>query len=392
MEKEILGSEIQKYILANEHLNPNDLVLQGIPFKENLHGAILNQIKAKKKAREKLPTWYRSGGIYFPPPVHLEQSSSEQTAEYKADLVKGKTLIDITGGFGVDLHYFSKKLSSVWYCEQNEALMEIVSHNAAILGNNNLHFKCGNGIEILKSLDRQFDCLYVDPSRRSQNKQKVFLLKDCSPNVHTFQGLFLKYAQRVLIKTSPLLDLKKTSEDLKHLKAIHIVAVENEVKELLWLLERNFSGIPLIKTINLNKYKDQTFEFQMSEKGEAEAALASPLHYLYEPNSAILKSGAFDLITRKFDVFKLHKHSHLYTSKELLEFPGRRFVIQKVVPYNKKKFAKEGIKKANITTRNFPMAVNDIRKKMKVKDGGTTYLFFTTLSDGKKNIIICSKI
>jgi hypothetical protein len=392
LKKAILESEVQRYISANENSNPNDLVLKGIPFEQELHAVILDQIKAKKKIREKLPSWHGSAGIYYPPPVHLEQSSSEQTARYKAELIDGKTLIDITGGFGVDLHYFAKKMTSLWYCEQNEDLANIVAHNAKTLGDGNLHFKQGNGIEILKTLDQQFDWLYVDPSRRSQNRQKVFLLKDCSPNVQTFQRLFLKYARNALIKTSPLLDLKKTLQDLKNVKAVHIVAVNNEVKELLWHLERDFSDSPLIRTINLNKRKDQTFEFQMSEISNAKASLASPIHYLYEPNSAVLKSGAFDLIPQKFDVFKLHKHSHLYTSENLVEFPGRRFIIDKVLPFNKKEFAKEGIRKANITTRNFPISVSDIRKKLKVKDGGDLYLFFTTLQDGKKYIIICSKI
>ena len=391
MKTEILSDEIQKFIANHLNDDPNDLVLKGIPFDKRLHQSVLDQIRSKQKAQSKLPEWFNTEGLYYPPSLNLEQTSSEITARYKASLVSGDTLIDITGGFGVDSHYFSKQIKSVAHCELNEDLLTIAKHNAAVLGSG-IEFYAGDGIDLLKNLDQQFDWIYLDPSRRSGSKQKVFLLADCSPNAKTFKGLFLKYAKRVMIKTSPLLDLKKTLQDLEFVKAIHIVAVNNEVKELLWILERDYNDSVDVISLNLSKNREQVFQFKFEELQEAYSKTSQPLSYLYEPNAAILKAGAFNLLTDQLEVFKLHQHSHLYSSESLLEFPGRRFKIENIIPFNKKRFSKEGIKKANITTRNFPMSVHDIRKKLSIKDGGDIYLFFTTLEDGKKNIIVCSKI
>ncbi len=187
-----------------------------------------------------------------------------------------------------------------------------------------------------------------------------------------------------MVKTSPLLDLSATLADLKHVKEIHIVALNNEVKELLWILERDFEGTIIAKTVNLKKDNLQNFEFNLKDESEAHVNYNKPLTYLYEPNAAVLKSGGFNSVSEILNIDKLHKHSHLYTSETLLDFPGRRFKIEKILPFNKKIFSKEKITKANITTRNFPLSVSDIRKKLKVKDGGTTYLFFTTDCDNQK--------
>ena len=391
MHLEILSSEIQDFIAKHLNDDPNDLVLKGIPFDKTLHQSILDQIRSKKKAQSKLPEWFRTKGLYYPPSINLEQTSSEVTAKYKASLVAGNTLIDITGGLGVDSHYFAQQIKSVDHCEVNEDLLIMAKHNSSVF-KSSIKFHTGDGIQILKDLDQPFDCIYLDPSRRSSSKQKVFLLSDCSPNAKTFKGLFLKYAKQVMIKTSPLLDLKKTLEDLEFVKAIHIVAVNNEVKELLWLLEPDYNGSVDVTSINFTKTKRQVFQFQFEELQKAHPLTGIPLNYLYEPNAAILKSGAFNLISDKLGVFKLHQHSHLYTSKSLVEFPGRCFKVEKTMPFNKKKFSKESIKKANITTRNFPITVHDIRKKLNIKDGGNVYLFFSTLEDGRKSILICSKI
>jgi len=391
LEAAILSSSIQDYIQQHLKKDPHDLVLQGIPFAKSLHQAILDQIISRSKAQKKLPEWFNKQGIYYPPASNLEQTSSEITGSYKASLVSGNSLIDLTGGFGVDSHYFAKNIPSVVHCEMNTALQDIARYNSELF-KTNIEFIPGDGIQILKDLDREFDWIYVDPSRRSEAQQKVFLLSDCTPNVKTFKGLFLKYAKQVMLKTSPLLDLKKTLDDLGFVKAIHIVAVNNEVKELLWLLERDYTDSAEIITINLSKVKAQVLKFNFKELQNAEPQLAQPLSFLYEPNAAILKSGAFQLLTGHLGVFKLHQHSHLYSSQTLVDFPGRSFKIDKIIPFNKKKFSKEGIKKANITTRNFPMSVHDIRKKLNIKDGGALYLFFTTLMDGNKVIIVCSKI
>ena len=195
-----------------------------------------------------------------------------------------------------------------------------------------------------------------------------------------------------MVKTSPLLDIKATLNDLKFVKELHIVAVENEVKELLWVLQGGFNKEVSIKTVNISKENLQTFEYNFKEELKANAELSEPKTYLYEPNVALLKAGAFNIVGKQLGIAKLHKHSHLYTSDKLIDFPGRHFKIEKIVPYNKKAFAKESISKANVTTRNFPLSVAGIRKKLKIEDGGKSYLFFTTDRNNSKIIIICIKV
>lgn len=392
MNKAILNIEVQKFINSNSNSDVSSLLLKGIPFEEIDAKLIIEQIEAKKRSEKKLPTWFNTENIYFPNKLNIEQTSSEITAAYKANLVSGKNLIDLTGGFGVDSYYFSKHIDNVIHCEIDTELSEIVRHNLDQLQIKNVECINENGIETLKELNRQFDWIYIDPSRRDDLKNKVFLITDCKPNIKTYQGLFLKYAENVMVKTSPLLDISATLSDLSNVKEIHAVAVNNEVKELLWLLERNYSGPTLIKTINIQKENKQTFDFYFEEEPITKAEFSIPLNYVYEPNSAILKAGAFNSISSGLQVKKLHKHSHLYTSETLLDFPGRRFNIDNVIPFNKKAFSKLKIHKANITTRNFPLSVTDIRKKFKVKDGGTKYLFFTTNLENEKIILICSKI
>ncbi|MHA7844230.1 MAG: THUMP-like domain-containing protein [Winogradskyella sp.] len=392
MNKTILNTEIQEFINSKLQSDISGLLLKGIPFAAKDQKLIIEQIEAKKRCKKKLPTWFNAKNIYYPNKLNIEQTSSEITANYKANLVAGKTLIDLTGGFGVDAYYFSKKVETVMHCEINSELSDIVKHNYKVLESKNIDCLNENGIDTLKSIDKPFDWVYIDPSRRDDSKNKVFLLSDCTPNIKTFKGLFFKYAKNVMVKTSPLLDISATKKDLKHVKQLHIVSVNNEVKELLWILERDFEGDFKIKTVNLTNNENEIFEFSHKHESDVIVEYSEPLTYLYEPNSAILKAGAFNSVSATLNVFKLHKHSHVYTSDELIHFPGRRFKIEKVIPFNKKEFSKTGIKKANVTTRNFPISVKDIRKKLKIKDGGTNYLFFSTNIKNEKIIIICSKI
>jgi 16S rRNA G966 N2-methylase RsmD len=387
-----LHKDIQDFINKNLQADTTKLLLKGFDFEGATPKEIIDQIEAKKRCKTKLPQWYTTKNIYYPNKLNIEQTSSETTAQYKANLISGENLIDITGGLGVDTYCFSKHFNSVIHCEINSEVSRIAEHNFKTLKASNIICFNENGIEALKRMDKPFDLVYVDPSRRDDTKSKVFLLSDCTPNVKTFQGLFLKYAKHVLIKTSPLLDIKATKSDLQNVKEVHVVAINNEVKELLWLLERDFQGNVLVKTINFSNSGNQQFHFNYKEEQTSKAHYSLPLAYLYEPNAAILKAGAFNTISSKLDIAKLHKHSHLYTSSELVDFPGRRFKIKKSIAYNKKLLAKENIAKANVSARNFPLKVVDIRKKLKLKDGGDTYLFFTTDASDKKIILICKKI
>ncbi|WP_045474546.1 THUMP-like domain-containing protein [Winogradskyella sp. PG-2] len=392
MNTNLLNIEIQRFINSNLESDITRLLLKGIDFESIETKALIEQIESKRRSKKKLPTWYNSENIYYPNKLNIEQTSSEVTANYKASLVEGNSLIDLTGGFGIDSYSFSKNIEQITHCEISSNLSNIVKHNYKVLNTSNIECISENGIDVLKRLDKKFDWIYIDPSRRDSTKEKVFLLSDCTPNIKIFQNLFLKYSEHVMIKTSPILDLSATLSDLKSVKEIHIVAVNNEVKELLWILERNYEDNVIIKTVNLQKDSNQHFEFNFFKESNSKAEYSQPLTYLYEPNSAILKSGAFNSVSNILNIPKLQKHSHLYTSKDLIVFPGRCFKIENQLPFNKKVFAKEKISKANVTTRNFPLSVSEIRKKLKIKDGGNHYLFFTTNLNEEKIVLVCSKI
>jgi len=391
--KAILDPKIQEFINQNINSDLANLALKGIPFDNNLKQDIITQIESKKKCEKKLPTWFNTPNIYFPPKLNIEQTSSEVTAQYKSNLISGKSIIDITGGFGVDCYYFSKKVDTVIHCDLNVSLSEIVEKNTSKLKVNNITFHANDGLEVLKTIGKKVDWIYIDPSRRNDIKGKVFLLKDCLPNVPENLDMLFQYSKNIMIKTSPILDITSGISELQNVKHIHCVAVNNEVKELLWILEKDFSNEIEIKTINITNKDTQRFNFTLKKELETTPTYSQPLNYLYEPNTAILKSGAFNSIAGIKNIYKLHKHSHLYTSNDLIQFPGRRFKIIKTIPYNKKSYKKEiNLSQANITTRNFPETVAQIRNKFKIKDGGKNYLFFTTILENSKTIISSVKI
>lgn len=392
MNKLILNIDIQEFVNNNLNSNTASLLLKGVHFNSVDSKDIIEQIEAKKRSQKKLPTWFNTKNIFYPNKLNIEQTSSETTAEYKSSLISGNSIIDLTGGFGVDCYYFSKQFKTIEHCEIDQNLSKIVKHNYKQLDINNIKTVNTDGLVYLKDSNKIFDWVYIDPSRRHDSKGKVFFLKDCLPNVPEHLELLFQNTKNILIKTSPLLDLSVGISELKHVKTIHIVAVNNEVKELLWVLNKDSESGINIKTINLKKENNEVFNFSLENEKQSQPNYSKPLTYLYEPNSAILKSGAFNSISKKLDVFKLHQHSHLYTNNSIIEFPGRCFKINNVVPYNKKELKKLCIKKANITTRNFPETVQQIRDKFSIKDGGDTYVFFTTNRLNEKIVLIAQKI
>ena len=386
----ILKPEVQEFISKNLKIEITKIILKGSPFEDIESKELANQILAKKKSEKKLPTWFSSKNIYYPNKISIEQTSSEITATFKSKLVKGNSIIDITGGFGVDSFYFSKQFKKVIHCEINSELSTIVKHNYQQLNAKNIETYAINGFDFLKETNDTFDCIYVDPSRRSDVKGKVFLLKDCLPYIPPKIDFFFTKANQILIKVSPILDITNTINELKNVKSVHIVAVHNEVKELLFLLEKNYAESTNIIAVNIGKSKTDEFSFEYQSKKTSN--FSEPLSYLYEPNSAILKSGGFHQISKKYNVHKLEEHSHLYTSENFIDFPGRAFKIVDILSYDKKKLKKRFSKsKANITTRNFPKTVAQIRKEINIKDGGTDYLFFTTTANKNLKVIICQK-
>ncbi|RZJ72813.1 class I SAM-dependent methyltransferase [Flavobacterium sp.] len=393
MNKELLLPEIQRWIVENTNSDAGKLAFSKNPFPQIEYRELLHQVATRAKAKHKLPTWFANEQVIFPSKISLEQTSSEQTAEYKSNLVSGEKLIDLTGGFGVDDLYFSKKVTSVVHCEMNAELSQIAAHNFEVLKAENINCESGNSEEILRKSDADFDWIYVDPSRRNDDKGKVFMLVDCLPNVPESLDFYFSKSDNILVKTAPLLDISAGLKELRNVAEIHIVALENEVKELLFLLRKGFESDIQVKCVNLLKDKIQTFEFFASEI-EIESRFSEPKKFLYEPNSSIYKSGAFDLVGRRFGLEKLDRHSHLYTSDELVsEFPGRIFEVGKVIAYGKSEM-KENLhgKKANVSVRNFPESVEKLRAKWKIQDGGSLYTFFTTVNSKDKIVLLCAKI
>lgn len=392
MNKLILNTGVQEFITKNINTDIMSILLKKPIFDSISSKELAEQIESKNQCKKKLPTWFETAQIYYPKKLNIEQTSSEVAAQYKSEIVSGKSLIDLTGGFGVDSYFFSRKIDTVFHCEINPELAEIAAHNFDVLGAKNIITFFGDGLHYLKDSEDKFDWIFIDPSRRSDSKGKVFHISDCLPDVTQHFDLLFGSANNILIKTAPFLDISAGVKDLKQIKAIHIVSVKGEVKELLWVLEKDYVGDIQIKTINLINDSRQIFDFLLHEEKEVNSSFQLPSTYLYEPNASIMKSGAFKTIGNRYGIEKFHKHTHLYSSEELYDFPGRRFIIKKCLPYDKS--ANSFLKglKANISTRNFPKTVAEIKKKYKMKDGGKIYLFFITDIYDKLRILNCEKI
>ncbi|MGY6648922.1 THUMP-like domain-containing protein [Wenyingzhuangia sp. IMCC45574] len=389
MNPKLLQKEVQEYIKNNLKTDITQLVLKGSSFDGITTQELIEQVEAKKRSQKKLPTWFATEGVFYPNKLNIEQTSSEATATFKNELIQGKSIIDITGGFGVDCKAFSECFESVTHCELNAGLSEIVQHNIQQFQTTNIKCIQGDGVEYILENEQTYDWIYVDPSRRNDVKGKVFLLKDCLPNVPLHLEALLEKSNNILIKNSPLIDITSCINELQFVKEVHVVALQNEVKEVLVMIEKGYEGEIKISATNLDT-KINTFEFSYQQEYNYE--LSEPLKYIYEPNSAILKSGGFTAVCEQLEVKKLHKHSHLYTSNQVVDFPGRSFEILHILPYNKKQLIKLlPTKKANITTRNFKESVATIRKKTGIKDGGNTYLFFTTNLKNKQVVLVCEK-
>ena len=383
---------VQEFINKNWNTDIMSVLLQKPLFEGISQRELAIQLESKKKAKNKLPTWFETEGIYYPPKLHIEQSSSEITAQYKASLVAGKQLLDMTGGFGVDSYFFSKRMDAVLHCEINPELSAIAKHNFDQFNTKHVQCRATDGGRFLMESKQTYDWIFIDPSRRNTSKGKVFLLADSEPGVPELLPILFKRAKKILLKTSPLLDITQARKELGGVQKIHIVAVKNEVKEVLYILEKDFGEEIEYTCANLEGQKIEIFNFNEKEESLQALHLGFPQTYLYEPNPAILKAGAFKTIGNRFGLKKLHRHSHLYTSDKLVEFPGRRFSIKSTIPYNKTSAKRLKNIKANITSRNFPLTVAALRKKHQILDGGENYWFFTKTKDEKNWVICCQKV
>lgn len=381
---------MQSFLEQHQDSDLNRLILKGSPFDSVNVQELAEQIQARRKCRLKLPMWSIAPGIVFPSSLNIEQSSSEKAAQYKASLVSGKRMIDMTGGFGVDTLYFSKKFDRVTHVEIDRALHEIVDHNLKILNVGNVDCILGNSLELLSTNNENFDWIYLDPSRRGSGQERVFQLEDCSPNVIENLDLILSKTDRVLLKLSPFMDISKALNQLKNVEEVHALAINNEVKELLFLINIKKSQPATIKAVNLTQGAMDVLE---SEPGLRREINYGPVKaFLYEPNAAIRKTGLYSELSSRYNLNKIHPNSHLFTGEELIDFPGRAFRVKKQIKYSRKSVRKElGLTRANITTRNFYESVAQIRKRTKIQEGGEDYLFFTMDHRAKPIVIHCTK-
>ena len=343
----------------------------------------LQQIAGRQTALKKLPSWAAVERVLYPPHLNMEQCSSEQTARYKARLAgSGDMYVDLTGGLGVDFYWMSQDFKQRHYVERNAELCKLVEHNFRTLGHVCSVYCCDTAI-YLPTVPHA-DVVFLDPARRNEHGGRTYDIKDCTPNILELLPLLMEKADKVILKLSPMLDWRKAVDDLQYVREVHIVSVDNECKELLLVLEQAERPLRLVCVNN-----NQIFEV---------SSHPSPLtseQFLYEPNASIMKAGCFDALAQQYPVCQVSANSHLFLSSvEIEDFPGRRFEILSISSMNKQELrtALNEIERANITVRNFPLSADQLRKKLKLKDGGNVYIFATTMADGEHRLLICRKI
>lgn len=432
--------DFQNFVKEHAQADVLKLALQAHLYPKIAIKLAIQQIQGRQKAKTKLPFLYANENIAYPISLSVEQCSSEMAANFKANLLKKllefdtkteenitnhttisntnlTTLIDLTGGFGIDSYFFSKVFEKVIHIEQQQELSEIAAHNFMVLQATNISCYCGNGLDFLQTYSEPITCLYIDPARRDKNSQKVVSLEDCEPNLVEILPFLWQKTTAILLKTSPMLDLKKAILQLTTLQpnCVHdvvIVAVENECKEVLYYLTNpsisNQNITEINKQINFHTFNlhtnkaNQEFSFSETDEQNLTISYQKPLQYLYEPNAAVLKSGAFKTVAHHFGLHKLHSNTHLYTSENLVsDFVGRTFAILQVCKFDRKEILQHLANlqtnqelnqqknlQANISVRNFPLSVEEFRKKTGIKDGGEIYIFAATDINNHKIVMI----
>ena len=417
----MMNQAIQDFIRQHQDEDVRQLAFLGSKNPEVDMPFALDQIRGRKMARAKLPRWANIDGIIYPPHISMEQCSSESTALYKAELAARLLglpasssseeigFVDLTGGFGVDFSYIAARVGlKSMYVERQAHLCEAAKENFERLGLKNAIVKNEDGIEVLHSL-KELKLIFIDPARRDDAGNKVVSLKDCTPDVTVLQEEMLLKADYVIIKLSPMLDWHRAISELSHVREVHIISVNNECKELLLVLsarnmgemeassadgEVKHAGNLRIYCINdAQSFVCDELDMESSSVKIAPSTLEE-MQYLYEPNASLMKAGCFGVLSERYDARMLSKNSHLFVSREpIAVFPGRSFRIIAVSSFNKKELKRHlsGITKANIATRNFPLSVAELRKRLKLKDGGEIYIFATTLSDESHVLVITEK-
>jgi hypothetical protein len=395
----LLQPAIQALIAAHQNADVRQFVLQQKNVGTVLPAMLASQIAGLQKAKAKIPLYHQTKNIVYPLGLNLEQSSSQATALFKAQLIKeniGTTIAsgaDLTGGFGIDSFFMAQACKALVHVEPDKLLQEIAQHNHQQLNSGNIHYVNSTAEEFTGSASH-FDFLYIDPSRRKETK-KMAGLRDCVPDVVSLQSEIFKRAHHLLVKASPLLDISQALIELCNVRRVFAVAVENECKELLFWCEKEFEGTPTLTAVDLLNTGAQlsSFTFTQLQEASAVATYLKPQAFLYEPNTAILKAGAFKSIAQSFALNKLAPSTHLYTTDRLLlDFPGRIFKVeQEVKPDAKALLAVLPNGKANVSTRNYPLTPEELKKKLKLADGGEKYVLAFS-GEKEKHLLLCDRI
>ena len=382
------------------------LALQANRFPDVDMPYALDQIQGWQIARRKLPKWAACDGVIFPPHLSMEQCSSEPTAQYKLNLAMewaervghASSMTDLTGGFGVDFSFTSCAFAAATYVERNEQLCRIVEHNLPLLGLDNVTVVCADAVEYLATLEPQ-TMLFLDPARRDEHGAKTVMLADCTPDVVQLLSKLLEKSRFTMLKLSPMLDWHKAVDDLQGaVREVHIVSVGGECKELLLVLSTVVESELKVYCADLSTASAPLSLFVYTPGSSAPVANSKfktqNSKFVHEPNASIMKAGCFDELAAAYGVSPVSRNSHLFLSDEPIEgFPGRSFVVERVTTMNKGELRKAlaGIEKANIATRNFPLTVAELRKRLKIKDGGDVYIFATTTAEGEHLLLISRK-
>ena len=391
-----MNQATKDYIKKHAEEDVRQLALRGTKDSEVDLTFALEQIAGRQKAKTKIPSWAETEGIIYPSHLSMEQCSSEQTARYKASIAgEGALVVDLTAGFGVDLAYISQGFKKAVHVEQQPQLCAISSENYKVLGLNHVEVVCGDCVDYLHQLDHA-DLIFLDPARRDEHGGRTYGIADCTPNVLEIRDELLENADRVMLKLSPMLDWRKAVEDLGNVSEVHIVSVDNECKELLLMMEKEEKSLKVVCVNNESVFEVGTpMRMFRPPLTPSNSNLGGERRYLFEPNASVMKAGCFDELQSRFPVMQLDKNSHLFVSdKDFGDFPGRRFIIERTTSMNKHdlKVALEDISKANITVRNFPMSVAELRKRLRLKEGGEVFIFATTVEGKGHQLYICRKI
>ncbi|WP_420316858.1 THUMP-like domain-containing protein [Ekhidna sp.] len=382
---------VKKFIQENTYTDPRKLILNPPSDFKNQIRIVANQILARQKAKGKLDSWCSNFDLIMPPPLSIEQASSDATCGYKKKLVKGHTLVDLTGGMGIDCLALSESFENTIYVEKEKELCEVFAHNVSILKRDiTIVNKYASDFLESTELDYENTTIYLDPARRDDVKNRVFRIEDCTPNLIELLPR-LDRANAVVIKFSPLLDIQDILSKISQIKEVHVVSVKNDCKEVLILINKNVKSKPIIHCTNLET-SQLDYSFTNEEEHSSQTICGGLESILYEPNTAIMKAGPFDKISSDFKLKKLNRNTHLYTSEKLLDFfPGKVFkVIEHVTKKSISKYAP--YHKINVISRNYPMKANDIKKKWKLNDGGNFYLIAFRDKDEKPQTIVANRI